>query len=102
MTEKEKMLSSNLYNHTDLELTNERDRASDLMHRYNLLSEKQQSERKKILNELLDDLGENIVIKPPFMVDYEYFLTYYSNTWYTCAVNIQGSFLLRGSHNFDP
>jgi Maltose acetyltransferase. len=32
MTEKEKMLSGKLYNHTDISLTQDRNRASDLMH----------------------------------------------------------------------
>lgn len=72
MTEKNKMLSGKLYNHTDFELTSERDKASNLMHRYNKLSEYQQEERREILLQLLGDVGDNVIIKPPFMVDYGY------------------------------
>ncbi|WP_152513022.1 maltose acetyltransferase domain-containing protein [Treponema pedis] len=45
MTEKEKMLSGKLYNHTDFVLTQDRNNASELMHQYNTLSETQQKER---------------------------------------------------------
>jgi len=72
MTEKEKMLSGKLYNHTDISLTQDRNRASDLMHKYNALSETQQEKRQQILSQLLGKIGNNIIIKPPFMVDYGY------------------------------
>lgn len=72
MNEKDKMLSGKLYNHTDPTLTSERDRASDLMHQYNKLSEGQQKERSEMLSSLLGTVGSNVIIKPPFMVDYGY------------------------------
>jgi maltose O-acetyltransferase len=72
MNEKEKMLAGKLYIHTDALLTSERDQASDLMHKYNKLSEAQQEERKEMLSALLGKVGSNVVIKPPFMVDYGY------------------------------
>lgn len=72
MKEKQKMLAGELYNHTDQTLTNERDFASDYMNRYNKLSETQQKERQEVLSILLGKVGENVIIKPPFMIDYGY------------------------------
>jgi len=70
MTEKEKMLAGELYNHTDTLLTSERSKASRLIHTYNKIPETQQKTKQKLLVKLLGKVGKNVVIKPPFMVDY--------------------------------
>lgn len=69
-TEKEKMLSGELYNSADAGLRAESMRAKDLIHEYNLLKPSQREESHKILNELLGSMGENCFIHQPFFCDY--------------------------------
>jgi len=88
MTEKEKMLAGELYIHTDTLLTNERDKASKLMHAYNKIPETQQKARQKLLVKLLGKVGKNVVIKPPFMVDYGYNIELGNNVFINYGVTI--------------
>jgi len=88
MTEKEKMLAGVLYNHTDALLTSERDNASRLMHAYNKIPETKQKARKKMLIKLLGKVGDNVVIKPPFMVDYGYNIELGNNVFINYGVTI--------------
>jgi maltose O-acetyltransferase len=68
-TEKEKMLSSELYR-VDEELTKERNQAQLLTFEYNKTSPIETDKRRKILKELLGSIGENVTIEAGFRCDY--------------------------------
>lgn len=68
-TEKEKMLNSELYNPSDEELVNARNRASERIHQYNE-SSTNEAIRINILKDLLKQIGSNVQIIPPFYCDY--------------------------------
>lgn len=65
-TEREKMLSGELYNPLDPELVAARDRARDLCQDLNATRESQHEERRRILRELLGAGGEDVWLQPPF------------------------------------
>jgi len=69
-TEKEKMLSGELYLADDPELSAENKRASRLLRMYNSTTEEQSEERRQILQALLGKIGKKIAIAPPFHCDY--------------------------------
>ena len=69
-TERQKMLSGELYLAEDSELVSERKRASRLLGRYNTTTEEQEAQRKQILAELFGQLGNKVTIVPPFHCDY--------------------------------
>ncbi|GAX35810.1 sugar O-acetyltransferase [Nodularia sp. NIES-3585] len=69
-TEKQKMLSGELYLADDLELVSGRNRASRLLRMYNTTTEVQEAQRKQILQELFGKLGNKVTIVPPFYCDY--------------------------------
>ena len=56
-TEKEKMLSNELYNHKDAELTKERNHAYELTLRYNQTKDDETELRTSILQQLAGKLG---------------------------------------------
>ena len=72
MTEKQKMLSGNLYNATDSTLTAERHHARLLFQKINAMSDEEKEERNKLLYELMGSAGEGMWIEPPFQCDYGY------------------------------
>jgi maltose O-acetyltransferase len=72
MTEKNKMLSGQLYNSMDRTLSEERHRAKILFQRINSLNEDQKKERKKLIYELLTNANKGLWIEPPFYCDYGY------------------------------
>ncbi|WP_414548089.1 sugar O-acetyltransferase [Anabaena sp. CCY 0017] len=69
-TEKQKMLSGELYLAEDSELVSERKRASRLLRSYNTTTEEQEAQRQQILAELFGQLGNKVTIVPPFHCDY--------------------------------
>ena len=69
MTEKEKMLSGNLYT-VDGELRRGLLNARRITRRYNATTEDEAEIRKGLLSELFASMGENIYIEPPFRCDY--------------------------------
>ena len=84
MTEKEKMLSGELYNaNKDSELVAERVKAKDLCFDFNNLRPSQKAEKEDLLKKLLGSVGENIEIISPFWCDYGYNIeigdNFYSN-----------------------
>jgi len=87
-TEKEKMLSNELYNHKDAELTKERNHAYELTLRYNQTKDHETELRTSILQQLAGKLGNNVVIKPPFQCDYGYNLILGDNVFmnYGCSI----------------
>jgi maltose O-acetyltransferase len=72
MTEKEKMLSSELYFAAGPELTAEHLHAQDLTERLNMIPLREEKQWRQWLVELLGSVGENVVVKSPFCCDYGY------------------------------
>ena len=73
MSEKEKMLSGELYNaNYDEELIKERDTAKDLCFEFNNLKPSDREKQRKILEKLLGKTEKNFIIEQPFMCDYGY------------------------------
>ena len=73
MTEKEKAAAGLLYDaNYNPQILEERARAKDLCLDYNLTRSSQKEERLRLLRTLLGSCGEDIVIEPPFYVDYGY------------------------------
>ncbi|AKD05312.1 maltose acetyltransferase [Pontibacter korlensis] len=69
-TEKEKMLSGELYDALDKQLSDERLRTRLLLKELNDSREDQAEERSRILKELIPDAGEGLWLQPPFYCDY--------------------------------
>ncbi|MCA9036214.1 MAG: sugar O-acetyltransferase [Planctomycetaceae bacterium] len=69
-TEKEKMLSGELYNALDSELISEREHARDLCQDLNATRERDTETRRRILKELLGAGGDSVWMQPPFFCDY--------------------------------
>jgi len=67
-TEKEKMLAGELYNCFDPELDKERQQVKKKLLEYNLCDS--EDERISMLNEFLGNVGENVLIEPPFRCIY--------------------------------
>lgn len=70
MTEKELMLSEQLYIANDEELARDFAKAKKLTRILNNTTEEQTDYRKTILKELLGKTGENVYFEPPFHIDY--------------------------------
>jgi maltose O-acetyltransferase len=66
------MLAGELYRADDPELRADAERCDRLLRRYNATGAEDRDERTAILRELLGDLGDRVVIKPPLAMDYGY------------------------------
>lgn len=75
MTEKQKMLSGELYNAATQPLIAQRARAKDLTFRLNQTHPSQEEERSALLRELLGAVGEGFHVESPFQCDYGYNIT---------------------------
>jgi maltose O-acetyltransferase len=71
-TEKEKMLTGELYNALDPQLFQERLNARLLLKMLNDSREDESAERHQILKQLLPNAGEELWLQPPFYCDYGY------------------------------
>jgi maltose O-acetyltransferase len=69
-SEKEKMLSDELYDPLDSQLSAERQRAQLLCKGLNNTRDDQQEERARLIKELIPASGQGIWIEPPFYCDY--------------------------------
>ncbi|TKG89832.1 sugar O-acetyltransferase [Puteibacter caeruleilacunae] len=69
-TEKEKMLSGELYNALDEELVKERLKARLLIKELNDSREDEEDKRGRIIKELIPDSGDGLWLQPPFYCDY--------------------------------
>lgn len=69
-SEKEKMLSGELYKSFDAELLAERQRAKEIVFRYNSLQPSMIEERNELLRSLFGSVKGNFFIEPPFRCDY--------------------------------
>lgn len=71
MTEKEKMLASEVYSAVDPELLSELMETREKIHEYNSLHPSETQKMKKLLNELLGHIGDDdVIINQPFRCDY--------------------------------
>ncbi len=70
MTEKQKMLSGELYDPLDAQLTQERLRTRLLIKALNDTREDETMERLRILKELIPQAGVGLWLQPPFYCDY--------------------------------
>lgn len=68
--EKDKMLSGELYKSFDAELLAERQRAKEIVFRYNSLQPSMIEERNELLKSLFGSVKVNFFIEPPFRCDY--------------------------------
>jgi maltose O-acetyltransferase len=64
------MLRGELYIADDPELAADHARAQALLERYNATRHTEQDERDHLLRNLLGDVGDGVVVKPPFRCDY--------------------------------
>ena len=69
-TEREKMLSGELYDPLDAELVTARDRARDLCQDLNATRERDAEVRRRILRDLFGAGGDSVWMQPPFFCDY--------------------------------
>jgi maltose O-acetyltransferase len=69
-TEREKMLSGELYDPLDPELIRARDRARDLCQDLNATREADRESRRRILTALFGRGGDSVWMQPPFFCDY--------------------------------
>ena len=69
-TEREKMLSGQIYRALAPELSAARRRARDLLHQLNHSREEEVDLRRRILAELIGTMGSGTWIEPPFYCDY--------------------------------
>jgi maltose O-acetyltransferase len=69
-TEREKMMSGELYLSNDPELIAARRRARLLIDAFNATTDEQWDERARIIKELIPESGNGVFIEPPFFCDY--------------------------------
>ena len=111
------MLRGGLYIADDPELAADHARAQKLLERYNVTRHTEQDERDRLLRELLAEVGDGVVVKPPFRCDYGSQISIGADTFvnYGCvildvvpvrigahcqvATNVQ---LLAATHPVDP
>lgn len=67
---KQRMLRGELYRFDDPELAADNARAQALLERYNATSHAEQDLRDTLLRDLLGEMGEGVVVRPPFRCDY--------------------------------
>ncbi|MCL2521096.1 MAG: sugar O-acetyltransferase [Spirochaetaceae bacterium] len=88
MTEKERMLSGNLYSAADTELRAIRAQTEELLYKYNNTLRAQADYRRALLEQLFAGFGQNSRIKPSFKCDYGYNITIGDNFFanYDCII----------------
>lgn len=67
---KQRMLRGELYLADDPEIQADAARGQKLMERYNATRHAEQARRDELLRELLGEVGEGVVVRPPVWVDY--------------------------------
>ena len=71
-TEKQKMLAGELYHASDPELQADQATARNWMARYNSARAVSEADRLVLLRELFTEVGDGVVVRPPFHCDYGY------------------------------
>jgi len=67
---KARMLSGELYRSVGEEIARDQARAGDLLERYNATRHAELEVRSSLLRELLGDVGDDVIVRPPFYCDY--------------------------------
>ena len=82
------MLAGELYHADDAELDADNARAQELLERYNATRHDEQELRDRLLRELLGDVGDGVVVKPPFRCDYGRYISIGARTFanYDCVM----------------
>ena len=101
MTERERMLSGQLYNPADPELAAERLRAKILCRRFNDAPPEAFAEREELLQQLLGSMGHDCWIEPSFLCDYGSQITLGDHVYanYDC-IFLDAAPISIGSHAF--
>jgi maltose O-acetyltransferase len=81
-SEKEKMLSGELYNPLDPQLLADRHQARLLFKAFNDTSDDQLAERRRLLRALIPAAGKGLFIEPPFYCDYGSNITIGDNVYF--------------------
>ncbi|MYW67468.1 DUF952 domain-containing protein [Streptomyces sp. SID8379] len=84
-SQKERMLAGDLYLADDPELAADALRAGELAERYNASSVTDQPARQALLRELLGEVGEDVVVRPPLSVDYGQYVSIGARTFVNCG-----------------
>jgi maltose O-acetyltransferase len=69
-SEREKMLSNELYLASDLELVSMLKKNQNLLHIFNSLQPEEDRQRQELIRALFGSVGQKFEIKPPFRCDY--------------------------------
>jgi maltose O-acetyltransferase len=85
---KDRMLRGELYLADDPELAADHARAQALLEQYNATPHSEQHDRDRLLRSLLGDVGEGVVVKPPFRCDYGQYIRIGARTFvnYDCVM----------------
>ena len=85
---KERMRRGELYLADDPELAADHARAQELLERYNATPHADQDERERLLRSLLGDVGDGVIVKPPFRCDYGSYIALGARTFvnYGCVM----------------
>ena len=75
------MLRGELYLADDPQIAADQAHAHDLMERYNATRHAEQDERDRLLRELLGEVGEGVVVRPPFRCDYGSYISIGAGTF---------------------
>ena len=87
-SEKQKMLTGELYNALDKELSQDRLQARLLLKELNDSREDEGPKRRDVLTKLIPNKGKNLFIQPPFFCDYGYNMVVGKNVYFNfnCVV----------------
>jgi maltose O-acetyltransferase len=85
---KERMLRGELYLADDPELIRDHADAQELLERYNATRHAEQELRDDLLRRLLGEVGEGVVVRPPFRCDYGRYISIGARTFvnYDCVL----------------
>jgi maltose O-acetyltransferase len=85
---KRRMLRGELYIADDAEIQADQARSRELVERYNATRHHEHDARERLLRELLADVGEGVVVTPPFRCDYGGHITIGARTFvnYDCVM----------------
>ena len=88
ITEKDKMLSGQLYQYLDEELVKDHTRAVALSYKYNATDPSDRGQQGAILKELLGSIGTNCMIENPFYCFYGYNTSIGNDVYFNFGVTI--------------
>lgn len=99
-SEKEKMISGELYSAADQQLVADRQHCKELLHRLNVTEYRMSENAHKILKELLPLAGTNLYIEPPFFCDYGYNIQCGNNVYFNVNCVLLDGMQIKIGNNF--